>query len=67
VRQRTLKRVETARQQSLSSIQEVFTRFGLALDAAAIWPPTGGSAILKWQSARGHIADHLAARRSISR
>jgi hypothetical protein len=67
VRQRTLKRVETARQQSLSSIQEVFTRFGLALDAAAIWPPTGGSAIVKWQSARGHIADYLAAGRSISR
>jgi hypothetical protein len=57
IRERTLARLEAARRQSRSVLNDVFARHGLELDSAAVWPPAASA--LTSRPPRSHIGDLL--------
>jgi glycosyltransferase involved in cell wall biosynthesis len=66
VRQRTLERVEAARRRSLALLDQVLARHGTGLEASAIWPPRGRAHGITYKSARSHIADFRAFKRTMN-
>ena len=59
IRERTLARLEAARRQSQSVLNDVFARHGLELDSAAVWPPAASA--LTSRPPRSHIGELLKA------